>query len=43
LHDTGIYSWSYLHKLGTEREQRWRAYLDELKGRGLAREPDRRA
>ena len=42
LHDTGIYSWTYLYKLGIEREQRWRAYLDELKARGLGREPDRR-
>ena len=41
LHDTGIYSWTYLYKLGIEQEQRWRAYLDELKKRGVGREPDR--
>jgi DUF971 family protein len=43
LHDTGIYSWTYLHKLGIEQEQRWRSYLDALKARGVGREPDRRA
>jgi DUF971 family protein len=41
LHDTGIYSWTYLYKLGVEQEQRWRAYLDELRKRGVGREPDR--
>jgi DUF971 family protein len=27
LHDTGIFSWSYLYQLGGEHEERWRAYL----------------
>jgi DUF971 family protein len=39
LHDTGIYSWEYLHELGRDREQRWLAYLDALKAKGLRREP----
>ncbi|MBV9785170.1 MAG: DUF971 domain-containing protein [Acidisphaera sp.] len=39
LHDTGIYSWDYLHTLGREREARWRAYLEALRVRGLSREP----
>jgi len=39
LHDTGIYSWSYLHQLGVEHNQRWRAYLDALAANGLSREP----
>jgi DUF971 family protein len=39
LHDTGIYSWAYLHQLGTEREKRWRAYLDGLAANGLSRDP----
>ena len=39
LHDTGIYSWEYLHRLGREREMRWRAYLAELEAAGLSREP----
>ena len=39
LHDTGIYSWSYLHQLGVEQEQRWRDYLAGLAANGLSREP----
>ena len=41
LHDTGIYSWNYLHQLGVEHEQRWRAYVQALAGNGLSREPAR--
>jgi len=41
LHSTGIYSWAYLYQLGTEREKRWRAYLDGLAANGLSREPVR--
>jgi len=41
LHDTGIYSWSYLHQLGVEYQQRWRAYVDALAANGLSREPQR--
>jgi DUF971 family protein len=39
LHDTGIYSWSYLYQLGVEHNRRWRAYLDALAASGLSREP----
>ncbi len=41
LHDTGIYSWSYLYELGVEKDKRWRAYLRELAAKGLSREPTR--
>ena len=41
LHDTGIYSWSYLYQLGIEHEKRWREYLDSLAANGLSREPAR--
>jgi DUF971 family protein len=41
LHDTGIFSWSYLHQLGIEYGQRWRAYVDALAANGLSREPQR--
>jgi DUF971 family protein len=41
-HDTGIYSWDYLHALGAEQEARWTAYLNELEAHGLSREPARR-
>ena len=39
LHDTGIYSWSYLYQLGVEHEKRWREYRDALAANGLSREP----
>jgi|SRR5579871_839327 len=38
-HDTGIYSWEYLHELGREQEARWQAYLAALEVRGMSREP----
>jgi DUF971 family protein len=42
LHDTGIFSWQYLYKLGQTQDEVWRAYLAELDKRGLSREPPRR-
>jgi DUF971 family protein len=38
-HDTGIFSWSYLHELGRDQEKRWRTYLDELAAKGMRRDP----
>jgi len=38
-HDTGLYTWQYLHELGTEKESRWQAYLDRLTEAGYARQP----
>jgi DUF971 family protein len=42
LHDTGIYSWRYLHQLGREQERRWTEYLAALQRAGLSRAPTRR-
>jgi DUF971 family protein len=36
-HDSGIFTWTYLHELGAQREARWQGYLDELAAKGLAR------
>ena len=36
-HDTGLYSWEYLHQLGESQDERWQEYLDELKEKGLSR------
>jgi DUF971 family protein len=36
-HDTGLYTWKYLHELGSEREARWLAYLRRLEQAGLKR------
>ena len=35
-HDTGLYSWKYLHELGSQREQKWQQYLERLKDLGIA-------
>jgi DUF971 family protein len=39
LHDTGIYSWEYLHDLGRNQDRLWSAYLAALAERGLSRDP----
>ena len=36
-HDTGIFTWNYLHQLGHEKDERWSAYLAELEIKGLSR------
>ena len=37
-HDTGIFTWAYLHELGHEKAVRWQSYLDELAAQGLQRD-----
>lgn len=37
-HDTGIFSWPYLYRLGRDRERIWQAYLDALAQKGLSRD-----
>ena len=36
-HDSGLFSWEYLHQLARERPQRWPAYENALAARGLSR------
>lgn len=36
-HDTGLYSWTYLHRLGRDQERLWAAYLAALAEKGLHR------
>jgi DUF971 family protein len=38
-HNTGIFSWTYLRRLGEERETLWAEYLQELASKGLKRSP----
>jgi DUF971 family protein len=38
MHDTGLFSWAYLRKLGTEQVPLWAGYLDDLEAKGLSRE-----
>ena len=37
-HDSGIFTWNYLHDLGHHAPQKWTAYLVELEAKGLSRE-----
>jgi DUF971 family protein len=39
LHDTGIFSWGYLHHLGHDQDRLWADYLKALEQRGLSRDP----
>ena len=36
-HDTGLFTWSYLHMLSLRKDKRWGEYLAELKEKGLSR------
>jgi DUF971 family protein len=38
-HDTGIYSWDYLHELGTKQESNWKTYLARLERAKASRDP----
>jgi DUF971 family protein len=37
-HDTGLFSWDYLHQLGRERTKRWFEYESRLKAAGVSRD-----
>ena len=39
LHDTGIFSWTYLYGLGRNKDAIWQRYLDALEEKGLSRDP----
>lgn len=38
-HDSGLYSWDYLHDLGVSQEALWQKYLERMKEAGASREP----
>lgn len=38
-HDTGLYTWRYLHELGERQDAVWQTYLAALAARGLSRDP----
>ena len=38
MHDTGLYSWDYLHELGRDAERRMEIYEAELAVKGLSRD-----
>ncbi len=37
-HDTGLYSWEYLHELGVKYESNWKSYLARLEHAGKGRD-----
>ena len=37
-HDSGLFTWDYLYKLGAEQEALWRRYLDRLAAAGTDRD-----
>jgi DUF971 family protein len=39
MHDTGLYTWDYLYRLGAEQERVWQNYLRTLADKGLSRDP----
>jgi len=38
-HDSGIFSWAYLHELGSHQDRLWSEYLANLEKAGKTREP----
>jgi DUF971 family protein len=38
-HDSGLYSWDYLHDLGVNQEVLWEQYLNRMNESGASREP----
>jgi DUF971 family protein len=38
-HNTGIYSWEYLHDLGVNQDANWKRYLERLEAAGHKRKP----
>ena len=37
-HDSGLYTWDYLHELGMQAATRWAGYLAKLEEKGLSRD-----
>lgn len=38
-HDSGLYSWEYLHELGQYQDGMWHDYLERLKAANASRDP----
>jgi len=36
-HNTGIFTWDYLYRLGRDHDEIWRTYIDALAAAGLSR------
>lgn len=42
-HDTGLYTWDYLYQLGSQQQQLWQNYLDQLQAANQFRDPNQSA
>lgn len=38
-HDSGLYDWGYLYRLGREQDALWASYLQRLEAAGASRDP----
>lgn len=38
-HNSGLYSWQYLHQLATNQESLWQQYIEKLSSSNATREP----
>jgi len=38
-HDSGLFSWEYLHHMGLHQEEMWQDYLNKMEAAGAKREP----
>lgn len=38
-HDSGLYSWDYLHDMGVNQDALWKQYLERMNEAGARREP----
>ena len=39
MHDTGLFTWDWLYRLGEHQEEIWQEYLAALAAHGLSRDP----
>ena len=39
MHNTGLFTWDWLYRLGADRDRLWQDYLQALEDRGLSRDP----
>ena len=42
-HDSGLYTWEYLHNLGKHQDELWQDYLQQIEMAAASREPAQRS
>ena len=38
-HDTGLFTWHYLHDMARRKDELWAGYIKEMEAAGLSRDP----